>query len=103
MKAALIGAGQIARQYLPCLNALPGIRAGRHLHGYLAAQGQKLGRHRLIIGPLTRMPLTHLENRAGVFVLAGVGPSRGSSRSDSRTAGCGRRWAGPHRSTTCSA
>ena len=44
MKAAPIGAGQIARQYLPCLNALPGIRAGRHLHGYLAAQGQKLGR-----------------------------------------------------------
>ena len=24
MKAALIGAGQIARQHLPCLNALPG-------------------------------------------------------------------------------
>ena len=33
------------------------------------------------------MPLTHLENRAGVFVLAGVGLSRGSSRSDFKNRG----------------
>ena len=150
----------------------PGFIWGRD-HGYLAALGQQLGRHHLVIGPLTRMPMTHVENCADVFALAAADPrargqtlnvvdgpgeriwsylsdhmrgsgqpgwrlpvpywlaicggaaglrhrlqarhqgaqhphpasasSRGSSRSASRTAGCGRRWAGPRRSTTSSA
>jgi nucleoside-diphosphate-sugar epimerase len=43
-------------------------------HGYLAALGQQLGRHHLVIGPLTRIPMTHVENCADVFALAAVDP-----------------------------
>jgi nucleoside-diphosphate-sugar epimerase len=32
--------------------------------------GQQFGRHHLVIGPLTRMPMTHVENCADVFALA---------------------------------
>jgi nucleoside-diphosphate-sugar epimerase len=140
-------------------------------HGYLAALGQQFGRHHLVIGPLTRLPMTHVENCADVFALAAadarargqtlnvvdgpgeriwtylsdymcgsgqpgwrlpvpywppsawcgwpsppcseaparcpapssrVGSSRGSSHSASRTAGRGKRWDGPRRSTTSS-
>ena len=39
-------------------------------HSYLAALGQRIGRHHLVIGPLTRMPMTHVENCADVFALA---------------------------------
>jgi nucleoside-diphosphate-sugar epimerase len=39
-------------------------------HGYLAALGQQFGRHHLVIGPLTRLPMTHVENCADVFALA---------------------------------
>ena len=39
-------------------------------HGYLAALGQQFGRHHLVIGPLTRIPMTHVENCADVFALA---------------------------------
>ena len=41
-----------------------------HNHGYVAALGQQFGRHHLVIGPLTRMPMTHVENCADVFALA---------------------------------
>jgi nucleoside-diphosphate-sugar epimerase len=47
----------------------PGFIWGRD-HGYLAALGQQFGRHHLVIGPLTRIPMTHAENCADVFALA---------------------------------
>lgn len=47
----------------------PGFIWGRD-HAYLAALGQQFGRHHLVIGPLTRMPMTHVENCADVFALA---------------------------------
>jgi nucleoside-diphosphate-sugar epimerase len=46
----------------------PGFIWGRD-HGYLAALGQQFGPHHLVIGPLTRMPMTHVENCADVFAL----------------------------------
>jgi len=49
----------------------PGFIWGRN-HGYLAALGQQFGRHHLVIGPLTRIPMTHVENCADVFALAAV-------------------------------
>jgi nucleoside-diphosphate-sugar epimerase len=47
----------------------PGVVWGRD-HAYLAALGQQFGRHHLVIGPLTRIPMTHVENCADVFALA---------------------------------
>jgi nucleoside-diphosphate-sugar epimerase len=47
----------------------PGFIWGRD-QGYLAALGQQFGRHHLVIGPLTRIPMTHVENCADVFALA---------------------------------
>jgi len=47
----------------------PGFIWGRD-HGYMAALGQQFGRHHLVIGPLTRMPMSHVENCADVFALA---------------------------------
>jgi UDP-glucose 4-epimerase len=51
----------------------PGFIWGRG-HAYLAALGQQLGRHHLVIGPTTRMPMTHVENCADVFALAATDP-----------------------------
>jgi len=51
----------------------PGFIWGRD-HSYLAALGLQLGRHHLVIGPLTRLPLTHVENCAEVFALAAADP-----------------------------
>jgi 2-alkyl-3-oxoalkanoate reductase len=51
----------------------PGFIWGRD-HGYLAALGQRFGRHHLVIGPLTRIPMTHVENCADVFALAATDP-----------------------------
>jgi nucleoside-diphosphate-sugar epimerase len=51
----------------------PGFIWGRD-HGYLAALGQQIGRHHLVIGPLTRIPMTHVENCANVFALAATDP-----------------------------
>ena len=51
----------------------PGFIWGRD-HGYLAALGQQFGRHHLVIGPLTRLPMTHVENCADVFALAAADP-----------------------------
>jgi nucleoside-diphosphate-sugar epimerase len=47
----------------------PGFIWGRE-RGYLAALGQQFGRHHLVIGPLTRIPMTHVENCADIFALA---------------------------------
>ncbi|WP_316181437.1 MULTISPECIES: NAD(P)-dependent oxidoreductase [unclassified Bradyrhizobium] len=51
----------------------PGFIWGRG-HGYLAALGQQIGRHHVVIGPLTRIPMTHVENCADVFALAATDP-----------------------------
>jgi nucleoside-diphosphate-sugar epimerase len=51
----------------------PGFIWGRD-HGYMAALGQQFGRHHLVIGPMTRMPMTHVENCADVFALAATDP-----------------------------
>ena len=51
----------------------PGFIWGRD-HGYLAALGQQFGRHHLVIGPLTRIPMTHVENCADVFATAATDP-----------------------------
>jgi UDP-glucose 4-epimerase len=51
----------------------PGFIWGRD-HGYMAALGQQFGDHHLVIGPLTRLPMTHVENCADVFALAAADP-----------------------------
>ena len=51
----------------------PGFIWGRD-HSYMAALGLQLGRHHLVIGPLTRLPLTHVENCADVFAFAAADP-----------------------------
>jgi UDP-glucose 4-epimerase len=51
----------------------PGFIWGRD-HGYLAALGQQIGRHHLVIGPMTRIPMTHVENCADVFARAATDP-----------------------------
>lgn len=47
----------------------PGFIWGRD-HGYLGALGQRIGRFHVVIGPLSRIPLTHVENCADLFALA---------------------------------
>jgi UDP-glucose 4-epimerase len=51
----------------------PGFIWGRD-HGYVSALGQQLGQHHLVIGPLNRLPMTHVENCADVFALAAADP-----------------------------
>jgi len=51
----------------------PGFIWGRD-HGYLAALGLRLGRVHIVIGPMVRMPLTHVENCADLFALAADDP-----------------------------
>lgn len=51
----------------------PGFIWGRD-HGYVAALGQKVGRVHLVIGPLTRVPLTHVENCAHLCAIAADDP-----------------------------
>ena len=51
----------------------PGFIWGRD-HGYLAACGQQVGRLHVVIGPFSRMPLTHVENCADLFALAASDP-----------------------------
>jgi nucleoside-diphosphate-sugar epimerase len=51
----------------------PGFIWGRD-HGYLSALGQQFGRHHLAIGPLTRIPMTHVENCADLFAIAATDP-----------------------------
>jgi nucleoside-diphosphate-sugar epimerase len=47
----------------------PGFIWGRG-HAYLAALGQEIGRHHIVIGPWTRIPMTHVENCADAFASA---------------------------------
>jgi nucleoside-diphosphate-sugar epimerase len=54
----------------------PGFIWGRD-HSDLAALGLRFGRHHLVIGPLTRIPMTPVENCADVFALAAVDPRAG--------------------------
>ena len=49
----------------------PGFIWGRG-HSYLAALGQRFGRGHFVIGPLTRIPMTYVENCADVFALAAM-------------------------------
>ena len=51
----------------------PGFIWGKD-HAYLAALGQQIGRHHIVIGPMTRIPLTHVENCADLFALAATDP-----------------------------
>lgn len=51
----------------------PGFIWGRN-HGQLSAMGEQFGRHYLVIGPMTRIPMTHVENCADVFAMAAVDP-----------------------------
>jgi UDP-glucose 4-epimerase len=51
----------------------PGFIWGRD-HSNLAALGQQFGRHYLVIGPMTRIPMTHVENCADVFATAATDP-----------------------------
>ena len=51
----------------------PGFIWGRD-HAFLSALGLQFGRHYLVIGPMTRMPMTHVENCADVFALAALDP-----------------------------
>jgi UDP-glucose 4-epimerase len=51
----------------------PGFIWGRG-NEYLSALGQRFGRNHLVIGPTTRMPMTHVENCADVFALCAVDP-----------------------------
>ncbi len=43
-------------------------------HGYLSSLGQRMGRFHLVIGPLARTPVTHVENCADLFALAATDP-----------------------------
>jgi UDP-glucose 4-epimerase len=47
----------------------PGFIWGRD-HAYLAALGVQVGRIHIVIGPTTRIPMTHVENCADLFGLA---------------------------------
>jgi UDP-glucose 4-epimerase len=51
----------------------PGFIWGRD-HGYLAALGQRIGRFHVVIGPRSRIPLTHVENCADLFAVAATDP-----------------------------
>ena len=51
----------------------PGFIWGRD-HADLASLGPKIGNLRLVIGPLSRMPMTHVENCADLFALATTDP-----------------------------
>jgi 2-alkyl-3-oxoalkanoate reductase len=51
----------------------PGFIWGRD-HAYLAALGQQIGKVHLVIGPLTHIPMTHVDNCADLFALAATDP-----------------------------
>jgi UDP-glucose 4-epimerase len=51
----------------------PGFIWGRD-HAYLAALGQKVGRVHLVVGPFSRMPMTHVDNCADLFAVAATDP-----------------------------
>jgi nucleoside-diphosphate-sugar epimerase len=51
----------------------PGFIWGRD-HAYLAALGQQVGPVHFVIGPMTHIPMTHVENCADLFVVAATDP-----------------------------
>jgi UDP-glucose 4-epimerase len=51
----------------------PGFVWGRD-HAYLAALGQQVGKFHFVIGPLSRIPMTHVANCADLFALAAEDP-----------------------------
>ena len=51
----------------------PGYIWGRD-HAYVAALGQQIGNVHLVVGPLVRLPFTHVENCADLFALAATDP-----------------------------
>jgi 2-alkyl-3-oxoalkanoate reductase len=51
----------------------PGFIWGRD-HGYVAGCGQQIGPLHVVIGPTSRLPLTHVENCADLFALAASDP-----------------------------
>jgi len=51
----------------------PGFIWGRD-HAYLAALGQQVGPVHFVIGPMTHIPMTHVENCADLFVVAAMDP-----------------------------
>jgi UDP-glucose 4-epimerase len=67
----------------------PGFIWGRD-HAYLAACGQQAGRFHVVIGPLARMPMTHVENCADLFAVAAA-DSRASGRTFNVVDGTGER------------
>lgn len=67
----------------------PGFIWGRD-HAYLAALGQRLGRHHVVIGPMSRIPMTHVENCADVFALV-AGDPRAQGRTLNVVDGPGQR------------
>lgn len=70
----------------------PGFIWGRD-HGYLAACGQKIGRLHVVIGPLSHLPLTHVDNCADLFALA-AGDARAVGQTINVVDGPGERiWA----------
>ncbi len=57
----------------------PGFIWGRD-HAYPAVLGIRVGRVRVVIGPLSRMPMTHVENCADLFAIAAMdGRARGQT------------------------
>ena len=52
----------------------PGFIWGRG-NEYLAGLGQKIGRHHLVFGPGSQLPLTHVENCADLFATAAEHPA----------------------------
>lgn len=65
---------RLAREHGFDLTVLrPGFIWGRD-HGYLSALGFRMGKVHLVIGPLVRMPLTHVENCADLFARAAEDP-----------------------------
>ena len=67
----------------------PGFIWGRD-HAYLAALGQQVGKVHLVIGPLTHIPMTHVDNCADLFALAAADP-RASNRTFNVVDGDGER------------
>jgi len=51
----------------------PGFIWGRD-HAYLAALGQQVGQLHIVIGPTTRIPMTHVDNCADLFALVADDP-----------------------------
>lgn len=51
----------------------PGFIWGKD-HADLASLGQRIGRLRVVIGPLSRTPVTHVENCADLFAVAATDP-----------------------------